>query len=526
MTSRTTVASLVSLFALSIVAAASCGGGSGSSSSAPPPPKTTTSTSGLPTTAGGGDMGTTGSGGTGGSGMGGAGGAGGGTGGASSCTDMMLNGKETDKDCGGPTCAPCPANQGCKVSADCVSKNCDTSIHKCAIETCMDGVINGKETDTDCGGGFCPGCGVAKSCEVATDCKGATCTNKACAPTCTDGSFSPDLNETDVDCGGNTCPKCDTGLACNVAGDCKNKVCNAGTGKCDPPKCTDKLQNGNESDIDCGGPFCTACSAGQKCVSGPDCLSTLCTGNICACPAGMKSVPRANGPNYCIDAYEVTNAQYINFIAANPQNIQNLPAVCASNIFTPGGAWPPMATAYAYPVAYIDWCDAFSYCAYYGKHLCGKIGGGANPDPLSSPLVYANAIQSEWYNACTAQAVNEYPYDAHNYDHAACRGADQVTPGAPGGSCGVVGSCLGRTPVDGGANASCQGGVVGVYGMSGNAAEWENSCDDTVNPTVCHIRGGSHCDSGADNISLRCDQLATRSVLDNQACDVGFRCCF
>jgi hypothetical protein len=35
------------------------------------------------------------------------------------CTDGILNGSESDVDCGGPTCGPCPIGKGCKVPTDC-----------------------------------------------------------------------------------------------------------------------------------------------------------------------------------------------------------------------------------------------------------------------------------------------------------------------------------------------------------------------------------------------------------------------
>ena len=52
------------------------------------------------------------------------------------------------------------------------------------------------------------------------------------APTCTDGVQNG--NETGVDCGGPDCPPC-------------------------APSCTDGIQNGNETGVDCGGPDCAPC---------------------------------------------------------------------------------------------------------------------------------------------------------------------------------------------------------------------------------------------------------------------------
>ena len=82
------------------------------------------------------------------------------------------------------------------------------------------------------------------------------------------------------------------------------------------------------------------------------------------------------GGSYCIDGYEVTKEEYDVFLQANP-NLSGLPPVCAGNIYQPSNGWP--YTEGRVPVTYVDWCDAYAYCKYSGKHLCGKVGGGTNP---------------------------------------------------------------------------------------------------------------------------------------------------
>ncbi len=206
----------------------------------------------------------------------------------------------------------------------------------------------------------------------------------------------------------------------------------------------------------------------------------------------MKTVPKTggNGGIYCIDITEITNDQYTAFWGS-PHSSQGLPGVCASKIsFTPKVGWPPGPTEGLLPVAGVDWCDAYAYCAYFGKHLCGKVSGGANTN-----TDFADATKSEWYNACTAQGANDYPYGGA-YSNTKCHGVDQSDPLRPAGTCATPASCAGSVAVTSNQNATCLGGVPGVLGMSGNVAEWENSCDDAVNPTVCRVRGGSHCETG------------------------------
>jgi hypothetical protein len=84
-------------------------------------------------------------------------------------------------------------------------------------------------------------------------------------------------SETDVDCGG-TCATCDVGQACSIASDCTSLNCDAGT--CNWPACDDGEQNGFESDVDCGG-FCPPCPVGAGCFDGTDCESTVCQGGVC-----------------------------------------------------------------------------------------------------------------------------------------------------------------------------------------------------------------------------------------------------
>ncbi len=47
--------------------------------------------------------------------------------------------------------------------------------------------------------------------------------------------------------------------------------------------CTDGAADGDETDVDCGGPTCTArCAAGKACSTGGDCASGTCTTFICS----------------------------------------------------------------------------------------------------------------------------------------------------------------------------------------------------------------------------------------------------
>jgi cysteine-rich repeat protein len=105
-------------------------------------------------------------------------------------------------DGGMPTTAPAPAGDSCTegtgqlcdgsgvcveclAPTDCASLVCDAGV--CLAAACDDGVENGGETDTDCGGP-CNGCPFGGVCAVGTDCQSGVCTSNVCQAACGDGS--------------------------------------------------------------------------------------------------------------------------------------------------------------------------------------------------------------------------------------------------------------------------------------------------------------------------------------------------
>lgn len=81
-----------------------------------------------------------------------------------------------------------------------------------------------------------------------------------------------DGNETDVDCGGD-CQTCFDNNACAVASDCQSNACNGGT--CAEASCSDGVRDGLESDVDCGNA-CAPCASGRTCAADRDCMSNRC----------------------------------------------------------------------------------------------------------------------------------------------------------------------------------------------------------------------------------------------------------
>lgn len=130
-------------------------------------------------------------------------------------------------------------------------------------------------------------------CMVDAECTSQQCRNGRCLlPTCS--NQMQDVNETDVDCGGPDCPKCMAGEACLNNADCHGS-CDPIISQCIEPSCSDGVKNGTESDIDCGA-LCGAndpakkCLEVQQCLFPKDCASGVCIGGICQTPTCKDQV--------------------------------------------------------------------------------------------------------------------------------------------------------------------------------------------------------------------------------------------
>ena len=149
------------------------------------------------------------------------------------------------------------------------------------------------------------------NCMGPSFCLSGVCSNGSCtAPSCTDRVFNEGF-ETDLDCGGLLCPfTCLPGEACIMSRDCsQNGTCvdsrckvekgvkcskdlHCLTNHCDPDtlacsyrrSCFNRKQDGNETDIDCGGKHCPPCSLGRQCIKDGDCKSKNCLQDRCVEP--------------------------------------------------------------------------------------------------------------------------------------------------------------------------------------------------------------------------------------------------
>ena len=220
---------------------------------------------------------------------------------------------------------------------------------------------------------------------------------------------------------------------------------------------------------------------------------------------------------YCIDSTEVTRGQYQTWLDSSPSMSQV--SVCTWNTsFEPDTVC--MQDEYVYqggdsenhPMVCVDWCDAYAYCRAVGKRLCGKIGGGEN-----GWKDYADASSSQWYNACASGAAdNSYPY-GQGFEETSCNVAENAAAGPTTVPVQSLLQC--QSPVE---------GYEGVFDLSGNVAEWEDSCFDTSEYAECRRRGATFDDldfNHGGSGDTGCRYSTGSDERDYTDFVLGFRCC-
>jgi formylglycine-generating enzyme len=219
--------------------------------------------------------------------------------------------------------------------------------------------------------------------------------------------------------------------------------------------------------------------------------------------------------SYCIDSTEVTGADFTAFLAAEAGAALE-PAECAWKHGQYNAERVPTINGNTGPAGNVDWCDAYVYCRWAGKRLCGRIDGGS-----VAFADYTDPTRDQWFSACGGADSTVYPY-GNAFSEDACNGR-LADGGYPGGATQYT-----VEPVK--SKATCQGGYPGIYDMSGNAGEWEDCCEDggggsDAAADICRDRGGS---ANSNETELMCMSGMSIPGTYSRASwtdDLGFRCC-
>ena len=219
----------------------------------------------------------------------------------------------------------------------------------------------------------------------------------------------------------------------------------------------------------------------------------------------MVMIPTPEG-NYCIDQTEVTQSQYAAFLATKPATKDHSVAWCqtANQGYEPKiqddtGQGSCLVGAVdvekkgEWPMVCVDWCDAYAYCAWAGKRLCGS-RQGAGLALKTEP----SSLDGQWEYACTNGGTSTFS-TGQQPDGQTC---------APGGD----------SPVS--SHQECRGAKApfsGIYSLTGGVSEWEDSCNDEPVARDCSVRTGSP--------TKECTDRGEYSAANSGIPGLGFRCC-
>lgn len=241
--------------------------------------------------------------------------------------------------------------------------------------------------------------------------------------------------------------------------------------------------------------------------AGPSDAVTDASADAARCLGDSGPTPVAvPGATYCIDSTEVTVRDYKRFLSSTTdpdKKVDWSPACVWKGSAPPTGveAGGIVAGGDDEPVRNVDWCDAWAYCTWAGKRLCGdrtKDGGTLNF------LAAEDYAVGEWVNACTRGGEREHPYGE-------VFGPDRC-------------QYEGGTIADVRSFPTCQGGYDGIFDMSGNVREWEAACQaaDAGVELACLMRGGA---AGDLQGNFRCKDTSQRFPIDFRGVNYGIRCC-
>jgi hypothetical protein len=198
--------------------------------------------------------------------------------------------------CAGGLCDHCTSDAQCGKSTACLVYRCEDGA--CVKEVAPKDLVIGTQVERDCRELRCDGEGgvmtVADLGDPPAD-DGNPCTDETC-----DG-WTPVHRQVvpETPCGG--------GKYCDAVGKCVECVID---GHCDPASggycfsgschgCKDKIQNGDEVGVDCGGERCLPCN-GTACSADATCASGYCVDAVCCDQACVATCTGCNAQGMCL----------------------------------------------------------------------------------------------------------------------------------------------------------------------------------------------------------------------------------
>jgi len=141
-----------------------------------------------------------------------------------------------------------------------------------------------------------------------------------------------------------------------------------------------------------------------------------------------------------------------------------------------------------YPINCIDHDGAMALCGYLGGRLCSS---------------------KEWLAACRGTDGRKFPYGPE-FQPSRCHVGSYDAPG-PGG----------RTTIPVATIPECEGGLPGLFDMSGNVSEWVSDCKGDY----CKFRGAAYVGNEPVEHFAGCGDVCSGNDKTLKSGTVGVRCC-